>query len=381
HYAPFSAFYDAQTGKYLAQSYAVTYAPSSTLYKQLLGKRNPDDGHVLVLGNNDDQLPFAREEARTVGESLGTTPLLGTEATESVLYEQANQLDILHVAAAGLYATREPLFGKVTLAGDDQNDGVLEAYEIYSKLDLSNANLVVLAGNSQPDGEPIADGAAIQALTWAFQYAGSPAVLATNWRVDDESVATFFEHFYQHLREKHTTAEALRLAQIEILNNPATASPYYWAAFNLYGDYQGDGQVETIDTAPTNNAAAEGADAGEEKAQDENVGASETATNTAVVTTGVGGITQSNELSNVFVVTEGAEIAGLAKVQEPAASATKANATDTNATGNSSSGAVTVPFGDLTNGVCNNITLPLGLVLVADFFRRNLFRKRKQNEE
>jgi len=81
------------------------------------------------------------------------------------------------------------------------------------------------------------------------------------------------------------------------------------------------------------------------------------------------------------VVTEGAEIAGLAKVQEPAASATKANATGTNATGNSSSGAVTVPFGDLTNGVCNNITLPLGLVLVADFFRRNLFRKRKQNEE
>ncbi|MCB0184928.1 MAG: CHAT domain-containing protein, partial [Caldilineaceae bacterium] len=359
HYAPFSAFYDAQTQQYLAESYAVTYAPSATLYKQLLDKRNPNDGRVLVLGDSDEQLPFARQEARAVGEFFDTVPRLGVEATESELYAQAKQLDILHLAAAGLYEPSEPLFSKLLLEADDANDGQLEAYEIFSKLDLSNANLVVLSGNSQPEGTAPGDGAALQALTWAFQYAGSPAVLTSNWRVDDESVATFFEAFYRHLREQNTTAEALRLAQMEILADPDTASPYYWAAFNLIGDYQGNGEFHS----PESDAA----DA--ESSGDVNVSASQATTETGVVTSGVGGITQSNELTNVFVVTEGAEIAGQssANALEDAESAAGAETTESAAANGNN--AVTMPLGELTNGVCNNVTLPLGLVLVADFFR------------
>lgn len=377
HYAPFSAFYNAQSEQYLAESYAVTYAPSATLYQQLLKKRNPNGGRVLVMGNdvmgNDGEpLPFARQEARVVGESFGAVPRIGTEATESDLYTQASELDILHLAVAGLYEPREPLFSKLALTADEENDGLLEAYEIFSKLDLSDANLVVLAGNSHPSDEPLVDGTAIQALTWAFQYAGSPAVLTSNWQVDDASVATFFESFYRHLLENRTTAEALRLAQLEILANPATASPYYWAAFHLIGDYQGDGTIESAIDAETDAATTD-----TQTAAGLEVDASDEATGTTVVTSGLGGITQPTELANVFVVTEGAEIAGL-----PATDAAENAADNREAAGDAGSGdAVTMPLGELTNGACNNITLPLGLVLVADFFRRNLFRKRKEEED
>jgi hypothetical protein len=35
----------------------------------------------------------------------------------------------------------------------------------------------------------------------------------------------------------------------------------------------------------------------------------------------------------------------------------------------------------LTNGICNNITLPLGLVLLADLFRRGFFRRKRAEAE
>jgi CHAT domain-containing protein len=37
------------------------------------------------------------------------------------------------------------------------------------------------------------------------------------------------------LQEKLSPAVALRQAQLKILQDPATASPYYWAAFGIQG--------------------------------------------------------------------------------------------------------------------------------------------------
>ena len=365
NYAPFAAFFDVQNGKYLVQNYAVSYAPSATLYKHLLNKRNTDNGRALVLGNGDDLLPFARQETRAVGDALGVTPVIGEQATEAQLYADAPQVDTLHIAAAGKYQPLEPLFTYLALAatGDEGEgeDGKLETHEIFSKLDLSNANLVVLSGNQQGNLEQFHSGAEVAELSWALTYAGAPAVLTSNWRVDDASIATFFEAFYRHLREKVTTAEALRLAQVEMLERDASASPYYWAAFSLNGDYQGEGEIPLIE--PSAEAVAAPA-----------LGANSSPTDTATSTTGsvltnaITSLTDSVGLTNVFQVTEGSEIAGVKSTEIT-------TTTPTTGTGN------LIPIGDLTNGICNNITLPLGLVLLADLFRRGFFRRKRNNDE
>jgi hypothetical protein len=76
-------------------------------------------------------------------------------------------------------------------------------------------------------------------------------------------------------------------------------------------------------------------------------------------------------------VTNGAEIAGVASVTAGSASALVTEPANSGAADN----VATMPLGDLTNGVCNNVTLPLGLVLVADFFRRSWRKKRNPEEE
>ena len=357
-YAPFAAFYDAQNGRYLVEDYAVTYAPSATLYGYILQKRNSNDGQNLVMGSGDDALPFARQSARAVGESLTSTPVMGQAATESSLYTAAPQVDILHLAAAGLYQPQEPLFSQITLVPDDENDGRLETHEIFSKLDLRKANLVVLAGNQLGGAEQFADGAEVKELAWAFHFAGTPAVLNSSWQVDDASVADFFASFYRHLADKTTTAEALRLAQVELLENEATAAPYNWAGFSLSGDALGEGTIQTVMT-------------GTQTVQEPEVAVSQGTTDTTALTSSVDALTQSSDMSNVFQVRTGSEIAGSTITTSLTTTVPLTNTT----------GGFQLPVGDLTNGLCNNVTLPLGLVLLADLFRRSLRKKRDGEDE
>ena len=44
--------------------------------------------------------------------------------------------------------------------------------------------------------------------------------------------------FYKHIREGMGKAEALRAAQLEVMNTSGYTQPWYWAAFNLVGDWR-----------------------------------------------------------------------------------------------------------------------------------------------
>ena len=53
------------------------------------------------------------------------------------------------------------------------------------------------------------------------------------------AVSAFQEAFYRNWPgRKMTRPEALRQAQLTVKNNPRTSDPYYWAAFELIGDWQ-----------------------------------------------------------------------------------------------------------------------------------------------
>ena len=59
-------------------------------------------------------------------------------------------------------------------------------------------------------------------------------MLATLWRVDDDASAVLLERCYRYLSQGRTTAEALRLAQLDLI--ASGRHPFYWAAYQLFGD-------------------------------------------------------------------------------------------------------------------------------------------------
>ena len=82
-------------------------------------------------------------------------------------------------------------------------------------------------------------GEGLVGLTRGFMYAGAPRVVASLWQVDDESTAELMRRFYQAmLVRKLAPAAALRAAQLELLATKRWASPYYWAAFVLQGEWR-----------------------------------------------------------------------------------------------------------------------------------------------
>jgi CHAT domain-containing protein len=117
--------------------------------------------------------------------------------------------------------------------------GDLFAKDIYS-MKLS-ADLVVLSscqsaiGKQQPGEGPMS-------LSRAFLFAGSKAVVASLWEVNDEATAELMRRFYRHmLQDKLAPVSALALAQSEFRRHPDSRlrNPYYWAGFELYGEWMG----------------------------------------------------------------------------------------------------------------------------------------------
>ena len=70
--------------------------------------------------------------------------------------------------------------------------------------------------------------------------AGARTTLATLWTVSDESTALTMNSFYQQLKQSNintSKAQALRQAQLELINSNRFSHPFYWAPFVMIGNW------------------------------------------------------------------------------------------------------------------------------------------------
>jgi CHAT domain-containing protein len=63
--------------------------------------------------------------------------------------------------------------------------------------------------------------------------------MASLWTVDDRATAELMGRFYRKLlSERMTPSAALRSTQLEMSQLQRWASPYFWAAFELQGEWK-----------------------------------------------------------------------------------------------------------------------------------------------
>ena len=79
-------------------------------------------------------------------------------------------------------------------------------------------------------------------LPWDSRFvavrAGARSTIASLWNLDDQSTAELMSKFYQELASKALTkAEALRRAQLALLQNPKYQRPMFWAPYVLLGNW------------------------------------------------------------------------------------------------------------------------------------------------
>ena len=216
------------------------------------------DAYLRAMAERGSQwtpLPHSRREVEAIaGLYPEATAYLGAAATEERAKAIGREVSILHFATHGTLDSRIPLNSAVALTipeslTDGRDNGLLQAWEILEQVRL-DADLVVLSACESGLGKEVG-GEGLVGLTRAFQYAGARTVAATLWRVADQTTAALMERFYRYLRQGLAKDEALRQAQLDLIRGTIevvgengnaerrdAAAPYYWAAFQLYGDWR-----------------------------------------------------------------------------------------------------------------------------------------------
>jgi CHAT domain-containing protein len=197
------------------------------------------DQHGLHL----PRLPYSRVEAERI---LAAVPArqswraLGFQASRSAaVSNELSDYRIVHFATHGLLDSRHPEFSGLVLSLVDTHgraeNGFLGLEDIYN-LKL-RADLVVLSACETGLGKEVA-GEGLVGLSRGFMYAGASRVVASLWQVSDEATALLMERFYRGMRDGMRPAAALKMAQVEMSKQPRWRDPYYWAAFQIQGEWK-----------------------------------------------------------------------------------------------------------------------------------------------
>jgi CHAT domain-containing protein/Tfp pilus assembly protein PilF len=258
NYLPYGAFISRSSGKYLTQQYTLIRAPSSNLFiissekargksegraERLLSVGNPAFDHKVFPTLAD--LPSAKREAEQVAAYYNPAlAIAGDKALKNRVVTEMEGADVIHLALHAVVNEQSPLRSKLLFAstassdsGSVEND-ILQAQEIY-KLRLPQTRLVILSACQSGAGRYY-DGEGMISIARPFIARGVPLVVASLWPVDSNTTADLMISFHKLRKSGNlSTAEALRLAQREMLDNPDERyrQPYYWASFITVGGY------------------------------------------------------------------------------------------------------------------------------------------------
>ena len=203
-------------------------------------------------------LPDTADEVRSIALALNADPArsvyLGRDASEDRIKGlDLSATKVLAFATHGLVpgdlnGLLQPAlaFSSPEITGGGE-DGLLTMGEILGL--RFNADWVVLSACNTGSGEG-AGAEAISGLGRAFFYAGTRALLVSNWPVETTSAKALTTDLFRRQGEDPglTRAEALRQAMVSLIDDqafvdPASgktvfsyAHPIFWAPFSLVGD-------------------------------------------------------------------------------------------------------------------------------------------------
>ena len=264
-YIPFAALYDGK--HFLVERYRLPIFTSAVSNK--LNDSVSPPWQVSAMGVTQSirdfpALPGVQAEVDGIVRhgSEGILPgeiLLDNNFTSLALKEATKQnFPVLHIASHFVFSPGTEV-NSFLLMGDGQE---LTLGDIRTQnFDFSHVDLLTLSACETGMGGGVDDdGREIEGFGVTAQRQGAKSVLATLWPVADKSTAILMKDFYQlHQEQKLSKAEALREAQLDMLNGtpdhivvgkkvPAStqfkvdpkkpyAHPFYWAPFILMGNW------------------------------------------------------------------------------------------------------------------------------------------------
>lgn len=238
---PLGALYDGK--QYLVEKYAIALSVGL----QLLDPKPLQRGQLKALTAglsqppadfpNFSPLPAIKAEVDLIASAgVAITSLLDQQFTREALEKEVNNVsfNVVHLATHGQFSSRAE--NTFILAADGpinviQFDTLLRGRE---QIRPRAVELLVLSACQTAAG----DNRAALGLAGAAVRAGARSTVASLWQIDDESTALLVGEFYKELKGSNISkAEALRRAQLKLLQHPNYNAPSYWSAYVMIGNW------------------------------------------------------------------------------------------------------------------------------------------------
>ncbi|HEY9865274.1 MAG TPA: CHAT domain-containing protein [Candidatus Obscuribacterales bacterium] len=235
---PMAALYDGK--KYLVETYNLALTPGL----QLLASRSlkPNQLQTLTVGLSEARqgfsaLPAVASEIQQIQENIPTKVLLNEQFTRDAVQQQIQKtaFPIVHLATHGQFSSKAEDTFLLTWESRINVKDLDNLLRSRQPGEQNPVELLVLSACETATG----DQRAALGLAGVAVRSGARSTLATLWQVNDTSTASLMAQFYQELIQPQVTkAQALRQAQLKLLQQPQYQDPYYWAPFVLVGNWQ-----------------------------------------------------------------------------------------------------------------------------------------------
>jgi CHAT domain-containing protein len=235
---PFEVLIDPETGRFLAEDVAVSYAPNAAFALRVL--KNPLPAVSKILAVYDEHIENQTKEISRIAK-LSYLQINAREAsnlTESEVSNLLGQAENVHVLFHGEYNSEDPLQSTITLSSNpmsslNREGRTITAAELLA-IDWRDTDLAVFSS---------CEGAVVQTrisnemfgISWALLAGGVDHVVLSRWRVNAQSNADWMETFYMFFASG-SASPALAVAEaMRTMIKSGQRDPFYWAGPQVFG--------------------------------------------------------------------------------------------------------------------------------------------------
>lgn len=233
---PMAALYNGH--QYLIEQYAIALSPSLKLFDPR--PLYPDELNALAGGLDQarqgfSSLPYVSDELAQIQSEVQSEVLLNQDFTAEAFQKEVDSrpFSIVHLATHGQFSSNPD---ETFILAWDRAINVNELNTLLRSRDQQRQplELLVLSACETAAG----DQRAVLGLAGVAIRAGARSTVASLWSVSDESTALLMNQFYKELiNQAQPRAEALRRAQLALLNTPEYQLPIFWAPYVLVGNW------------------------------------------------------------------------------------------------------------------------------------------------
>ena len=233
---PMATLHDGE--HFLIQKYAIAITPGLTLTDAQSLDR--EQIHLLSIGLSEGVLGFAplphvQQEIQELQEIFGGSSLLNKEFLERNIEREMKEenFTIVHIASHGKFDQNPQDSFVLTYDKKLNMDQLSKLIGMFQFRQIPLDLLTLSACETAMGDERSALGLAGVAVK-----SGARSALGTLWFINDQASSSLVQHFYSHLKQKALSkAQALREAQLTLLDHVTYRHPGYWAPFLLINNW------------------------------------------------------------------------------------------------------------------------------------------------